>query len=233
MRLQKYLASCGVASRRKSEELITAGLVSVNGEKVTELGTAIDPDADVVEVSGKAVRPEKKNYFLFNKPSNVLCTAGNPRGRKTVYDYFKDVDARMFTVGRLDYKTSGLIIVTNDGDFAQHISHPSYEKEKEYSVRIRGSISNADMKALERGMEIDGYRTAPARVELISRSKRSSALNIAIREGRNRQVRKMLERLGYKVVFLQRTRIGHIETGGLKEGNFRELTKEEIALLKK
>ena len=233
MRLQKYLASCGVASRRKSEELITAGLVSVNGEKVVELGAAIDPEKDVVQVSGKIVQPEKKYYFLFNKPSNVLCTAGNPRDRKTVYDYFKDIDSRLFTVGRLDYKTSGLIIVTNDGDFAQHISHPRFEKEKEYTVRITGYISDEDIKALGRGMYVDDYRTAPAEVNLILRSEKSSAFNIVIREGRNRQVRKMVERLGHKVSFLQRIRIAQIEIGNLKEGNFRELTKEEIALLKK
>ncbi len=233
MRLQKFMATCGVASRRKSEELIAEGKVKVNGELISSPGTLMDPEKDVVEVSGRVISVEKKYYFLFNKPSNVLCTAGNPRERKTVYDYFRDVDARLFTVGRLDYTTSGLIIVTNDGEFANHITHPKNEKEKEYTVRINDFLSDKDIKKLCSSMEIDGHDTAPAKVNLISRSKISSAFDIIIHEGRNRQIRKMIEQLGHKVIFLRRTRISNIEIGELKEGHYRVLNEKEIALIKK
>jgi len=233
LRLQKFMAACGVASRRKSEEFIAQGKVYVNGEKVDSPGMVIDTTKDVVEVSGKVILLEKKYYFLFNKPSNVLCTAGNSRDRTTVYDYFTEVKARLFTVGRLDYITSGLIIVTNDGDFANHISHPKNEKEKEYTVRTNAYLSDKNIKTLEKSAYIDDYQTAPAKVVLISRSSVSSAFNLIIHEGRNRQIRKMIENLQHRVVFLQRVRIADLKIGNLKEGEYRKLKREEIALLKK
>ncbi len=233
MRLQKFMAACGVASRRKSEVIIAQGIVTVNGETVTAPGCVIDPETDIVEVFGKRIFVEEKYYFLFNKPSQVLCTAGNPRGRKTVYDYFEHIDARLFTVGRLDYNTSGLIIVTNDGDFANHITHPSHEKEKEYSVRINGFLSDDQIDKLEKGIYIDGHLTAPSKVNLLSRGEKSSAFDIVIHEGRNRQIRKMIDEIEHKIVFLQRIRIANLEISSIKEGEFRPLTKSEIALLKK
>lgn len=233
MRLQKYMASCGVASRRKSEELIAEGKVSVNGEKIVTPGFAVNAETDKVMVNGEIISPEKHYYFLFNKPSNVLCTAGNPRGRNTVYDFFKEIDARLFTVGRLDYKTSGAIIVTNDGDFAHLISHPSHEKEKEYIVKINGFLSDKDMKSLQDGINVDGYVTSPAQVTLTTRSPRFSEFNIIIHEGRNRQIRKMVETLGHKITFLQRTRIAHLTISNLKEGSYRMLSRQELDLLKK
>ncbi len=233
MRLQKYMASCGVASRRKSEELIAEGKVAVNGEMIVAPGFAVDPETDIVTVNGEAIAPDKHYYFLFNKPSNVLCTAGNSRGRITVYDFFKDIDVRLFTVGRLDYKTSGVIIVTNDGDFAHHISHPSNEKEKEYTVKINGFLSDKDISLLKDGMNVDGYTTSPAQVTLKTRSPRFSEFNITIHEGRNRQIRKMVEFLGHKITFLQRIRIAHLTIGSLKEGSYRILSQPELDLLKK
>ena len=233
MRLQKYMASCGVASRRKSEELIAEGKVTVNGEKVVVPGFDVNPETDIVMVNGENISPEKHYYFLFNKPSNVLCTAGNPRGRSTVYDYFKEIDARLFTVGRLDYKTSGVIIVTNDGDFAHHISHPSHEKEKEYTVKINGFLSDKDIMSLQDGMNVDEYITSPAQVMLKTRSPRFSEFNIIIHEGRNRQIRKMVETLGHKISFLQRIRIAHLTIGNLKEGSYRLLSRQELDQLKK
>ena len=233
MRLQKFMAACGVASRRKCEEIIADGKVFVNGEKVITPGTNVDPEIDKVEVSGQILSIEKKYYFLFNKPSNVLCTSGDSRGRITVIDYFKNIDARLFTVGRLDYRTSGLIIVTNDGDFANHISHPKHEKEKEYTVRISSFLTDSDITKLECGVYVDGHRTSPAKVMLDSRGEKSSAFNITIHEGRNRQIRKMVEDLGHKTSFLRRVRISDITINDLKEGEFRVLTEKEIKSLKK
>ncbi len=232
MRLQKYMASCGVASRRKSEELIAQGIVTVNGEKVVSPGTVIDPEIDIIEVFGKRIKAETKHYYLFNKPSKVLCTAGEPRGRKTVYEYFNNIDERLFTVGRLDYNTSGLLIVTNDGDFANHITHPSHEKEKEYTVRINGFLSDEQIDKLENGVYIDGQKTSDAKVHLNKREEKSSSFNITIHEGRNRQIRKMVESIGHKTVFLQRIRIANLLISDIKEGEYRELTNEEINLLK-
>lgn len=233
MRLQKYMASCGVASRRKSEELIAQGKVTVNGELIDSPGHQVDPDIDVVEVDGRNISVEKKYYFLFNKPSNVLCTAGEARERKTVFDYFEDIDARLFTVGRLDYITSGLIIVTNDGELTNIITHPSNENEKEYTVRINGYLSDANIKTLSSSMNIDNYMTAPAKVSLMSRSNVSSAFNITIHEGRNRQIRKMVDTIDHRIVFLQRVRISNLTIDGLKEGTYRALTEEEISMLNK
>lgn len=232
MRLQKYMAACGVASRRKSEEMIAQGRVKVNGEVITTPGLKVDPELDSIEVSGRRIYLEKKYYFLFNKPSNVLCTAGDSRERTTVIDFFKDIDVRLFTVGRLDYITSGLIIVTNDGEFTNFITHPKNEKEKEYTVRINGYLSDANIKTLSNSMNIDNYMTSPAKVSLISRSKVSSAFNITIHEGRNRQIRKMIETLDHRIVFLQRIRISNLKINDLKEGTYRPLTQSEISLLK-
>ncbi len=168
---------------------------------------------------------------MFNKPVDVLCTAGNPRERRTVYDYFKNIDVRLFTVGRLDYKTSGLIIVTNDGEFANHISHPRYNCAKEYSVKINNMITDDDIKRLEKGMELEDYNTSLAEVNLIKRNKNISTFNIIIHEGKNRQIRNMIRELGYRVLKLERIRIGELNNDGIKTGEYRKLDKKEIESL--
>lgn len=227
MRLQKYMASCGVASRRKCEDIIAQGKVCINNVAVKEPGHTIDPEKDIVTIDGKIISTEEKYYFLFNKPVNVLCSAGDSRDRKTVYDYFKDVDARLFTVGRLDYRTSGIIIVTNDGEFANKVSHPSNNYSKEYKATINHVLSDKDIKKLQSGMIIDGYKTAPATVTVESNTSRS-IFNIIIHEGRNRQIRKMVEQLGYRVIKLDRVRIGNLTNYGIERGKYRKLTEKEI-----
>ncbi|MCK5130390.1 MAG: rRNA pseudouridine synthase [Clostridiales bacterium] len=231
MRLQKYMASCGIASRRKCEEIIAEGIVFINGTVVSEPGHQVDPDKDIVMLNGKIIQQEQKYYFLFNKPENVLCTSGDSRERETVIEYFKNVDARLFTIGRLDYKTSGLIIVTNDGEFANHISHPRYNCTKEYQVKINNFLTDGDIIKLKSGMIIENHLTSHARVFLKSRTKNISVFNIIIHEGRNRQIRNMVEQLGYRVLKLERLKIGEITNIGLDRGSFRELSKNEIQTL--
>ncbi len=231
MRLHKYMASCGIASRRKCEDIILKGEVSVNDVVITELGHIINPISDIVTINNKIISQEEKYYFLFNKPAQVLCSAGDSRDRKTVYNYFKKIDARLFTVGRLDYKTSGLIILTNDGEFANHISHPRYNCTKEYQVTINAHITYDDIKKLQNGIIIDDYKTAPAKVIINSSKKNSTVFNIILHEGKNKQVRKMVETLGYKVLKLERVKIGKLLISGLKSGQFRPLTDTEIKSL--
>jgi pseudouridine synthase len=198
---------------------------------VKEPGHSINPEIDVVTIDGKVIEQEKKYYFLFNKPENVLCSAGDPRDRTTVYDYFKHINARLFTVGRLDYRTSGIIIVTNDGEYANKVSHPSNNYSKEYKVTINHVLTDRDIKKLQSGMVIDGYKTAPATVNVESSTNRS-VFNIIIHEGRNRQIRKMVEQLGYRVIKLDRVRIGDLTKYGIEKGGYRELTEKEIKILK-
>jgi pseudouridine synthase len=222
------MASCGIASRRKCEEIIAQGKVCINNTIVNEPGYSINPDKDIVTIDGKVIKQEEKYYFLFNKPENVLCSAGDSRGRKTVYDYFKDIDARLFTVGRLDYKTSGIIIVTNDGEYANSISHPSNNCSKEYVVTINNKLIDRDIIQLQSGMVIDGYKTSPAKIDIRENKNNKCVFNITIHEGRNRQIRKMVELLGYRVQKLERIRIGNLTLNGINKGEYRILKQNEI-----
>lgn len=234
-RLQKFLANQGVASRRKAEELILQGKVKVNGKVVQELGTKIDPKKDKIEFEGKQVnRDIKKVYVLLNKPIDYVTTVKDQFSRNAVVDLVKGAGDNLLPVGRLDMYTSGALILTNDGDFIYHVTHPKHEVEKTYTVTLRGKLTNEDVENLRNGVTIDEeYLTKPAKVKIlkIDEEKNISRLEIIIHEGKNRQVRKMCEAVGKKVVALHRSKIGNIGVKDLKIGEWRYLTKREIDML--
>ncbi len=234
-RLQKYLASCGIASRRKCEEYILQGKVKVNGKIVTELGTKIDIGKDIIEFENKAVKNnEEKIYILLNKPIGYVTTANDQFGRETVLDLVK-VKERIVPVGRLDMYTSGALILTNDGDFVYKVTHPKHEIEKTYTVTLKGIISNKEVEKLRNGVKIDDYITKPAKVKILKTDteKDISRLEITIHEGKNRQIRKMCESVGRKVLALHRSKIGTLEVKNLELGKWRYLKKEEVKKLVK
>ncbi len=236
VRLQKYMAECGVASRRKCEEIILSGEVYVNGESVQELGTKIDPEKDEVIYKGKKLSvPNNKVYILLNKPIGYVTTASDQFHRDTVLDLVK-VKERVVPVGRLDMYTSGALILTNDGEFVNIITHPSHEIEKTYTVTVIGIVTKEEVQNLEEGVVIDGeYTTKPAKVKILRTDTETnrSRLEIKIHEGKNRQVRKMCEAINKKVVALHRTKIGNIQVKDLKIGTWRYLTNKEIENLLK
>ncbi|HUT21798.1 MAG TPA: pseudouridine synthase [Candidatus Bipolaricaulota bacterium] len=224
IRLQKYLADCGIASRRSAEELILRGKVKVNGKTVKELGVKVDLK-DKVEFNGKIVKPEqKKIYIMLNKPIGYLSTVkkGKEKG-KTVLDLVK-VKERLFPIGRLDKDSSGLLILTNDGDLALKLTHPRFEKEKEYSVTVDKEITKSFIEQMKKGVKITEGKTLPAKVKQTD----SKNFQIVLREGKNRQIRRMCESLGYRVRSLSRIRINKLKLAGLKSGEFRYLNEEEI-----
>lgn len=235
-RLQKYLANSGIASRRKAEEYILQGKVKVNGKVVTELGTKIIPEKDVIEFEGKKVNNDiKKVYVLLNKPIDYVTTVKDQFDRKTVIDIVKNAGKNLIPVGRLDMYTSGALILTNDGDFIFHVTHPKHEVEKTYTVTLRGKVTKEDVENLKQGVIIDEeYKTKPAKVRImkIDEEKNISRLEIIIHEGKNRQVRKMCEAIGKKVIALHRSKIGNIGVKDLKIGEWRYLTKKEVESLK-
>lgn len=234
MRLQKYLAASGIASRRKCEELILNGSIKVNGKVVTELGTKVDPEKDEVLYNGKKVNlEEEKIYILLNKPLGYITTAKEQFGRDKVLDLVK-VNKRIVPVGRLDMYTSGALILTNDGEFVNKLTHPSGEVEKTYNVTVKGKVTNEDVEKLKQGVEIDnGYMTKPAKAKIlkIDDEKNISRIQITIHEGKNRQIRKMCEAIGKKVLALHRSSIGNIDVKDLKLGEWRYLNKNEIKKL--
>jgi 23S rRNA pseudouridine2605 synthase len=230
-RLQKYMARCGAASRRKSEELISEGRVAVNGETVTELGFKVD-EGDEVTLDGKPLQPEtRKVYVALNKPVGYVSTVKDEKGRKTLLDLV-DVPERIYPIGRLDYDTSGLILLTNDGDIYNKVIHPREEKNKVYVALVQGILSKEEVRAFEIGLEIDGYMTAPAELRTRRILGRNAEVEITIHEGRNRQVRKMCEKIGHPVITLQRISIGKIVLGDLPLGKWRYLTAKEVEQLK-
>ncbi len=229
-RLQKYLAQCGVASRRKCEELILQGRVQINGVTVTELGTKINPEKDKIKFDGKDVKQSQKLvYILLNKPIGYVTTADDQFGRDTVLDLVK-VKERIVPVGRLDMYTSGALILTNDGDFVYQVTHPKHEIEKTYTVTIKGIVQNSEVEQLRSGVKIDDYITKPARVRILKTDteKDISRLEITIHEGKNRQVRKMCEAVGRKVLALHRSKIGGIGVKDIELGKWRYLTANEV-----
>lgn len=231
IRLQKYIADCGVASRRKAEELIKQGRVKVNGTVVNEMGIKVC-DKDLVEVDGKVIKPEnKKVYILLNKPSGYVTTAKDQFGRPTVLDLLKGVRERVFPVGRLDYETTGLLILTNDGDFTYKITHPKHEIEKTYLATIKGIPTSEEISRFERGLKIEDYITAPAKLRIITKNEGTCVIEVTIHEGRNRQVRKMCEAIGHPVLSLKRISLGKLTLGNLAEGDWRELTPREVKSL--
>ena len=234
-RLQKYLANSGVASRRKCEELILQGKVEVNGKVVTELGTKINPEEDIVKVNGKEVKQAKKMvYILLNKPIGYVTTADDQFGRDTVLDLVK-VRERIVPVGRLDMYTSGALILTNDGDFVYKVTHPKHEIEKTYTVTVKGIVQNSEVEQLRKGVKIDDYITKPAKVKILKTDieKDISRLEITIHEGKNRQVRKMCEAVNRKVLALHRSKIGGIGVKDIELGKWRYLRENEIQKLVK
>lgn len=230
MRLQKYLALCGVTSRRKAENMIRDGKIRVNGQVVTLLGFKVMP-GDVVYAEDREVHPEKrKQYLLFYKPEMVITSVRDQFGRKTVMDYVQ-VNERVYPVGRLDYGTSGLLVLTNDGDFARYLSHPSCGVEKTYQASVRGDWDVTKKLKLEKGLSIDGEMTSPCRVRLITKETGEIMVEMILREGKNRQVRRMLEAVGCQVSRLERTAIGNIKAGTLQKGKWRNLSRQELISL--
>lgn len=233
IRLQKYLADAGIASRRKCEEYILQGRVKVNGETITQLGTKINPAVDKVEFDNENVEnEEKKVYILLNKPIGYVTTVDDQFGRQTVLDLVK-VKERIVPVGRLDMYTSGALILTNDGDFVYRATHPKHEIEKTYNVTLKGVITTEEIEILKNGVDIDGFVTnkAKAKILKIDEERDISRIQIVIHEGKNRQVRRMCEAIGKKVLALHRSKIGNIDVKDLQLGNWRYLQKEEIKSL--
>ncbi len=231
IRLQKYIADCGVASRRKAEELILQGSVKVNGSVVSEMGIKVG-EGDLVEVNGEVIKPENnKVYILLNKPSGYVTTAKDQFGRPTVLDLLKGIQERVFPVGRLDYETTGLLILTNDGDFTHKMTHPKHEIEKAYLATIAGIPTEDEIVRFERGLEIEDYTTAPAKLRIVTPNERACVVEVTIHEGKNRQVRKMCEAIGHPVLSLKRISLGKLSLCNLAEGDWRELTQEEVKIL--
>ncbi|MFO7814302.1 MAG: pseudouridine synthase [Halanaerobiales bacterium] len=227
-RLQKLMAHAGIASRRKSEEIIAEGRVKVNGEVVTAMGTKVDPQKDKIEVDGEELEKEKKMYLKLYKPTGYITTVQDPQGRKTVMDLIDGVDKRIYPAGRLDLDSSGLLILTNDGDLTHKITHPSHQLDKEYEVVINGRLHKKDIKQFKEGIDLQEGRTASAQIKKINEDSKNTTYKVIIHEGMNRQLRRMFDVLGYKVVSLIRVRIGNITLGSLKPGNYKALSKEEV-----
>lgn len=233
-RLQKYLAEAGVASRRKSEALITEGHVRVNGVIVRELGTKIDPLKDKVAVDGKAVSKEEKTvYLLLNKPAGYITTVEDTHNRKTVMDLLTGVSERVYPVGRLDNDTQGLLLFTNDGEFAYRMTHPKFKMEKTYVAEVKGSITEDELIRLREGVELEDGMTAPAKAELIRKDKYRSVIELRIHEGKNRQVRRMCAAVNHEVLTLKRTAVGPLNLKGVAEGTYRNLSASEVENLRK
>ena len=234
VRLQKYLAGCGVASRRKSEDIIRSGRVSVNGEVVREMGVQIDEENDVITLDGSVVKPEKKMvYVMLNKPAGFVTTASDEKGRQTVMDLVADIPVRIYPVGRLDYDTEGLLLMTNDGDLTYKITHPKNNVEKTYVAEVAGNMNMATITSLRNGVYIDGVKTSPAKVEVLGATQLGTKMEITIHEGRNRQVRRMFEAVGCKVKRLKRTKEAGLNLGHVPLGRWRKLTESEVNMLKK
>jgi 23S rRNA pseudouridine2605 synthase len=232
-RLQKVIARAGIASRRKSEELIKEGRVKVNGKVVTELGLKVS-SSDRVEVNEIQIEKEEPVYFLLYKPRGVISSVNDEKGRKVVTDFFPHLKERIYPVGRLDYDTSGLLVLTNDGEFANLLMHPKNEIDKVYVAKVKGIPSKENLRKLEKGIRLEDGKTAPARVKLLSadNKKQSAIVEITIHEGRNRQVRRMFEAIGHDVLKLKRERYAFLTLNGLKTGDARELTPHEVKSLR-
>lgn len=227
-RLQKMLADCGVASRRKAEEMIRDGLVTVNGE-IAQIGDKVDPRRDRVEVKGRSVRAREENvYIMLHKPRGFITTMSDEMGRKCVAELVRDIPGRIYPVGRLDRDSEGLLLMTNDGNFANMMMHPSMHVPKVYRVTVRPGITEEQLTQMSVGMEIDGEKTMPANVRVLEQQQGRVVLEIVLQEGRNRQIRKMCEQLQLEVARLKRVAMGPVKLGMLQPGQYRELTREEV-----
>lgn len=232
IRLQKYLSECGVASRRKSEEMIESGIVKVNG-KAASVGDKVDPKHDTVTVRGKKVARQKSNvYIMLNKPRGFITTMSDEMDRKCVAMLVENAPARVYPVGRLDRESEGMLLFTNDGEFANALTHPSKHVSKTYRVTVRPPVSEEQLTKIATGIVIDDRKTAPADVRIVLREEHRVVLEIVLYEGRNRQIRKMCEEIGLEVARLRRIAVGSVKLGMLKQGDWRELTEEEVRKLK-
>ena len=232
-RLQKFMARCGVASRRNCEKMIQAGKVIVNDNLITELGKKVDGNIDKVYVDQVLIEPEKKSiYIILYKPEGYLCTLKDQRGRKTVLDLVTEIDERIFPIGRLDYDTSGLIIMTNDGDIYNNVIHPRKKIDKVYEATIKGTPTASEMYEFCTGVDIGGYITAEADITVITSDKQASKVKVTIHEGKKRQIRKMCKIISHPVITLKRVSIGNIVLSGLKKGEWRYLNENEVNYLK-
>ena len=227
MRLQKYMAQCGVASRRKAEEMIRMGRVSMNGQIITEMGMQVNAD-DIILVDGVQIKQEeRKRYIMLHKPCGYVTTANDQFGRPTVMDLVQ-VEERVYPIGRLDYHTSGLLLLTNDGEFANQMMHPSKEIRKIYKAKLKGTPNTASIETFQNGIMLDGKQTAKAQIEIVQSTSNGSIVRIIIHEGRNRQVRRMCESIGHRVLELCRIQIGELALGDLKEGVWQEFCPTDV-----
>ena len=233
MRLQKYLALCGVASRRHAEEMIAQGMVQVNGQTIREMGVQVE-DGDIVCVHGERVQPEtEKRYVLYHKPMGEVTTVSDPKGRDTVMDHFRDYPVRLYPIGRLDYDSEGLLLLTNDGEFANLLTHPSHGVSKLYRVTVRPHATEEQIIALTDGVVLDdGSKTLPAAIHVVTDEPERTVLEMTIREGKNRQIRRMCEAVGLDVIRLRRSALGAVKLGMLQPGQYRELTSQEVTALR-
>lgn len=231
MRINKFLAACGVAGRRACDKLVADGKVRVNG-KIAEMGMDVN-EVDRVEVEGKVVTLKNDEYYILHKPKGYLCTVSDDKGRKTVMDLLGDKVGRVYPVGRLDYDSEGLLILTTDGDLAQHLTHPSNEVPKTYVVKVEGRLTEADLNPIRSGIEIEGgYVTKKCRAHIIETNREYTKVEMVLREGKNREIRKMFAAIGMEVSLLKRTKVGELSLRGLDRGQFRKLTPAEVMYLK-
>lgn len=232
-RIQKIISAAGIASRRAAEQLILEGRVRLNGKVVTELGTKADPERDHIKVDNKLINPRQpKIYIMLNKPEGYVTTLSDPEGRPTVQALLRGVKMRVYPVGRLDFHTEGLLIFTNDGDFAHLVTHPRHELPKTYLTKIKGALDEDDVARLEKGVYLEDGKTSPAQVRLIRKEASNSWVEITICEGRKRQVRRMFDRVDHSVIKLKRIKIGPLSLGGLQPGKYRHLTQAEVEMVR-
>ncbi len=232
MRINKFLADHGIASRRRADEMIEAGKVTINGEQA-KLGAIVEPEDEVL-VDGVLIEQseKKEEYYMMNKPKGVICTVSDDRGRKTVIDLLPSNVGRVFPIGRLDYDTEGLLILTNDGDLSFRLTHPTSEIPKTYLARIEGTLTEKDLNPIRSGLELDGVLTKKCKAHIVETNKAYTKVHITITEGRNRQIRRMFESIGKNVAFLKRISIGQLKLSGLNRGEIRPLSEQEIFYLK-
>ncbi|MBP1761667.1 MAG: rRNA pseudouridine synthase [Firmicutes bacterium] len=234
LRLAKYLAQAGLTSRRHAEQMIRNGEIKVNGQLVTEMGTQVEPGTDIIEYQGRTIGSVPMMiYVLLYKPAGFICSVNDPQGRPTVLNLLKDIEERIYPVGRLDFDTSGLLLLSNDGEFTNLMIHPRYKIIKTYEARVNGRVGQAELERIRKGLLLEDGMTAPAQVKLLTQDENSSLLEISIHEGRKRQIKRMCAAINHPVLNLKRTRLAFLSLQDMKEGEYRLLTSQEVEALKK